>query len=123
MVADTAPLQPYQTAAELVIRLGAVANIVNLDDDAGCPMVQITWGSITVLLTPHSASEGIPIAPCDVSVAGDLAAAARAYHDAMQRLWTRQSQQFSAPWPSGDAQRIPLGRERGDDSQRSSSDL
>jgi hypothetical protein len=90
-VNDSPPFRPHQTLAEMVIRLGPTADIIAIDDDDDCPMVQITWGSITVLLMPNSASESNPIALCDVSVARDLADAAAAYRDAMERLWHHQN--------------------------------
>lgn len=83
------PFRPHQTGAELVVRLGATADVQTIAD-GGFPILQVTWGSITLLVMPHAASEGVPITACDVERARDLSAAARVYLDAMEGLWSTQ---------------------------------
>jgi hypothetical protein len=88
------PVLTHQTALEVVVRLGSVAQIETATD-GDFPIVQIAWGTITVLVMPHSAADNQPLARCDVDRAHDLVSAALVYRDAMDQLWN--SQQTAAP--------------------------
>jgi hypothetical protein len=87
------PVLTHQTALEVVVRLGSVAQIETATD-GDFPIVQITWGTITVLVMPHSSADNQLLARCDVDRAHDLVSAAVAYRDAMDQLW--KSQQIAA---------------------------
>ena len=81
----------HPTVVEVDVKVGATARIQTSVDD-GVPTLEISWGSVTVWVSPHAACERRPIASCDVDRAGDLAATAGRYAEAMRALWTRQEQ-------------------------------
>jgi hypothetical protein len=80
----------HHTGVDVIVKVGATADVQTIVDD-GLPTLQITWGSITVLLVPHAGSEGEPLVPCDVLRARDLARAATRYARALERQWFRQA--------------------------------
>jgi hypothetical protein len=81
--------RPHHTAVEVVVRLGATATVSTSVPDR-FPILELTWGSIAVLLMPNSAFHDIPLAVCDLDRARDLQQAAQQYLDVMEALWTRQ---------------------------------
>lgn len=89
------PFHPHWTGVEVVVRLGALAE-VRTSTVAGLPLLEIVWGSITVLIQPHSAVDFAPIVECDVERGRDLLRAAADYVAAMEDLWAAQQAGGSA---------------------------
>jgi len=81
--------RPHHTGAEMVVLLGPTAEI-GTSVDGGLPILEVAWGSITLLLMPNTASSDAPIMRCDVDRARDLHEATSVYLAAMQDLWATQ---------------------------------
>jgi hypothetical protein len=81
--------RPHHTGIEVVVRLGATATVTTSAPDQ-FPILEIGWGSITVLLMPNNAFHDTPLAACDLDRARDLQQAAQQYLDVMETLWERQ---------------------------------
>lgn len=77
------------TGLDVVLTIGATANVQTIVDDR-MPTLEITWGSITVLVTPQVASSEAPLVPSDVLRGRDLARAAARYAEALEELWAAQ---------------------------------
>jgi hypothetical protein len=82
-------MHPHHTEIEVMIKLGPTA-IVVATEDVGVPVIEIRWGSISVVIMPRNVADDEPIATCDIERARDLHTATAAYLETLEALWDRQ---------------------------------
>jgi hypothetical protein len=79
-----APVSPCRTAVEVILKLGASADVIVDSDPEGYPILAIVTADINVLVMPYSASEGGAVTLEDLSKATEVLKAVEKYREELR---------------------------------------